>query len=247
MMKPPSLQLYVLRHPELEQAAWVRAGKITEASVALSNQTNIPVVVSNDYGWVLYRDGKEERQYTNDEERPLLYWEYLVRVRGPADLKCMPEHIWALTKKRAPRGLGKSVIGPETVRSTPLGPRSVPATAIAGQVGVWHSGYRRPYSINAFQLRGSPRNLDCINIGQTALLELAAGEEANLKPGDMIQARLKGDNNDYFVTGQVTCRAVIVNVVAIEKKALAVMQRGLPPSYWMLHLHRRQARDSLGE
>lgn len=217
MRRPSTLQLYVLRHPEVEQAAWVRANTLREACTTLSNHTGIPVVIPNDYGWVLFPE--EKQYYTDDQFPPLPHWEFLAYMGGPADLKCMPEHIRALREKGVgvPWRSGKATLGRKFVRSTPLNLRSVPAPAIVRQAEVCHSGYRHLYRISADQLLDFPRDMGSITIGKIALLELEATEEArSLEVGDTVRMQLTSNQDDVVVIGQIARKAVIMNVMAIE-------------------------------
>lgn len=230
MMKLPSLQLYVLQHPEIEQAAWVKANTGTEASTKLSSRTDIPVIVSNDYEWVLFPEG---HRHKNDDERPLPHWEYRDSVNGPADLKGMPEYIRVLGEKRPPQHLGQVSIGRKFTRSTPLDLRSIPAAPIAGQVEAFRSGYNTPYPFNASQISGFNGNPDSIELGKTAVLDFFRIDELHSKEGhvakikwkdqecpkvgDTLKIRMKSENGDYFVTARVVREAVIVHVVSIEK------------------------------
>jgi hypothetical protein len=210
-----SLYVYVLRHPDVEQAAWVRAIGLVEASTTFSSQTNMPVILSNDYGWVLFPQG---RQHSKDEERPLPHWEYLLSVRGWADIKGMPEYIRALSEHRAPRRQGQAIIGRGFARSTSLRLRSIPAAAVVGSVKVFHSGYREAYPITASQMSGFQGDLGTIDIGKTALLELHVDERGeSLRVGDIVKTRLKGNGSDYFVTGKVVGRPIVIDVVSIEE------------------------------
>jgi len=218
MNKSPSLQLYVLQHPDIEQAAWVRASTLVEASTKFSNRTDIPVIVPNDHGWVPYPEG---RQHTNDEERPTPHWEYRVSIYGLADLRGLPGYIRALGAKRAPRRQGQVGIGPAFPRSTPLGLRSIPASGVADSVKVYHSGYIDPYPIVASQVAGINRKLEPITLGEAAFLDSIEEERAYPSPpprkGDIVKARLKSADDDYFVTGAVVRKLILINVVSIEK------------------------------
>ena len=216
MAQPLSLQLYVLRHSEVEQAAWVRANTLTDATAALFDKSRISIVVSNDYGWVLFPD---ERQFTDKKKRPLPHWEFLAYMRGPADLKCIPKYIKVLTEKRAPRRYGKVVIGREFARTTPLDLRSMPVRPVIGRPQVCHSGYREPYTIRARQLLGPIKNPDAITIGKTALLELMPEEEArHVEAGDTIRIGMKREQDDHYlwIVGQITHKSVLLNILAIE-------------------------------
>lgn len=213
METPPSLQLYVLRHPDLEQAAWVRANTSHEASVEFSTQTDIPVIIPNDYGWVPYPEG---RRHTKDEERPVPHWEYLQSVQGSSDLKGMPEYIRILSNKRAPKRQGRVSIGKAFTRSTPMGLRSIPRAAVT-DARVFHSGYRQAYSIAASEMFGHERDWASVEIGKVALLELADEKVACPRVGDIVKVRLKSDDSDHVVTGKVVGKSILVNVLSIER------------------------------
>jgi hypothetical protein len=220
MDKLPSLQLYALRHPDLEQAAWVRArtgeaSKTEEAPIALSSETGIPVIISNDYEWVLYSEGQGHRCNDNDE-RPLPHWEYLLTVRGPADLRGMPEYIRALGEHRAPQRPGQAKVGRAFTRSTPLELRSIPTAPVAPLVQVFHSGYPKLYNTDAREILGYKRDFDSVGIGKVALLVLQEGVECPAV-GDIVKARLKGDGSDHIVTGKVAHISIVVHVFSIEK------------------------------
>ena len=215
-----SLQLFVLRHPDLEQAAWVRATTSLEASRALCNVTDIPVITPNDYGWV---SSPDEKQHTDAEERPLPHWEYLTSVNGRADLKGLPKYLRALQDRAVPRDKGQVVFGKVFRRTTPLDLRSLPVASIAGKPEVYHSGYPEPYRIVAAELTSHHNGSSTpISTGKAAILALSAEEGAQrLESGDIIRIRVKGEEDDYIVIGQVACKAVLLNILDIRQVDLA--------------------------
>jgi hypothetical protein len=213
-----NLQVYVLSDHDVEQAAWVRSSTLRESATALANKTHVPVVISDDYGWVLF---PEERQFSDDQEKPSPSWEFVTHVRGPADLKCMPEYIQSLREKCAPQRPGRVVTGRRFARSTPLALRRIPATTVVGNAEVCHSGYRKPYPIKVIELLGYPKNPDLMVVGNTALLELAPEEEAHLEFGDVLRVRLKTEKDgDIWVIGRMTRKCVVLNIAAIESTEL---------------------------
>lgn len=212
MTRPPSLHVYALRHPELEQAAWVRAATLREASIEFSRQADIPVVVPNDYGWVPF---PEDRQRSDSQERPLPRWEWLLAVHGPADIRGMPEYLRALAERRPPRRPGQAKLGREFPRSTPVELRSIPYGSVPGPVQVFHSGYRDPYDLDATGIWGYHGDFDLVEIGKPALLDLF---QANMYPatGDVVRVRAKGNGSDHMVIGMVTGMSLVLQIVAIE-------------------------------
>ena len=212
MPRLPSLHVYALRHPELEQAAWVRATTSSEASIEFSRQNDIPVIVPNDYGWVPFPEG---RQRSDDDERPLPRWEYLLAVHGPADIRGMPEHLRALAEHRAPRRPGQAKLGREFPRSTPVELSSIPYASVPGPVQVFHSGFREPYNLKATGIWGYHVDFDSVGVGKAAMLDLY---EARTYPttGDVVRLRAKVNGSDHLVTGKVTGVSLILDVLAIE-------------------------------
>jgi hypothetical protein len=210
-----TLQVYVLHDPHVEQAAWVRSNTACEAAMALCKKTDIPVVISNDYGWVPF---PEDKQVDVQIERPLPRWEFSIAVRGPADLKSMPEHVRDLIQ-HVPRKIGGVRIGAAFPCTAPLSLPSIPATIVVGNPQVFHSGYREPYSIKAIQLLGFPNEQSSIVSGKPALLELAPEELAeSLEAGDMVKVRMKSSQAGKYITidGQVVRKCVMLNVIDIE-------------------------------
>ncbi len=209
--------LFILRHADWEQAAWVRADTLPEASRAFFSKTDVPMVVHNDAGWVLL---PENTQHEKTEPLPMPHWEFLTNMRGVADLKGMPKFIQALGEQRPPQLSGQVVIGKKFTRSTSLELRSVSASMVIG-ANVYHRGYPAPYRINADQVSGHrERNLDSIEVGGIALIVLAEKKDEEvykLTFLDTVDMRLKGDKHDYLVTAKFVRKAILVNVLAIKE------------------------------
>jgi len=217
MIKLASLHVYSLWHPEVEQGAWVRADSLAEASTELFGETQIPIVVTQQPGWALL---PEWRPHADSEERPVPHWEYLHPVRGPAELRGLPQCIRVLAEHRGPRRHGQVKLGPQISRPAPLPLRSIPPASVPGPVQVFHSGYRLPYDIGARQMWGYEGNFNSIEIGRTALLEL---EETKGYPtiGDVVRIRAKGNGSDQIVTGRVVRKSLILDIVAIETRKMS--------------------------
>jgi hypothetical protein len=210
----PSLQLYILQHPDRKQAAWVRASTPSKASTEFSNKTDIPIIVQNDHGWVLFPEG---RQHTNDEKQPVPHWEYLETIRGQADLRGFPDYIRSLGEKRAPRGHGQVIIGRAFTRPAPTDSRSIPEAAVT-DTQVFHSGYPRSYSIAANEMFGYRQDWASVEIGKVAVLELADENAESPQAGDIVKVNLRGSESDHIVTGKVVGKSLLVYVVIIEKQ-----------------------------
>jgi hypothetical protein len=221
MSKPYRLQIFVFEHPNVQKAAWVRADTIAEAAPILFAKTGIPVVVQNDYGWVLFNPG--QRQYDRGEERPLPRWELMTGVSGPADLKSMPEYIKALRNLGSPRRQGELRIGEEYPRSSPIELRQIPASAIIG-ARLCRSGLREPWDISAEQIMGfAERDASPVEKMGAALVVLGQNQEATevgsgmplFRTGDVMRLVVKDNGGDRIVSAQVVRLAMIVRVVDI--------------------------------
>jgi hypothetical protein len=212
MSTSPSLHVYSLRHAQLEQAAWVRATTIRDASVEFSRQTDIPVIVPNDYGWVPFPEG---RQRSDAQERPLPRWEWVVVVRGPSDIRGMPEYARSLTEHRPPRRPGQAKLGREFPRSTPVELSSIPYGSVPGPVQVFHSGFSRPYNLDATGIWGYHADFESVGVGKAAMLDLY---EARTFPaiGDVLRLNAKVNGTDHVVTGKVAGVSLILQVISIE-------------------------------
>jgi hypothetical protein len=221
MSKPYRLQIFVFEHPNVQKAAWVRADTIVEAAPILFAGTGIPVVVQNDYGWVLFNP--EQRQHRRGEKRPLSRWEFMTGVSGPADLKGMPEYVEALRNLRCPRKQGELRIGEEYPRSSLIELRQIPASAII-ETRLNRSGLREPWNIRADQIMGfAERDASPVEKMGTALVVLSENQEATeigsrmplFQTGDMVHLIAKDNGEDKIVFAQVVRLAVIVRVVDI--------------------------------
>lgn len=224
MSKPHRRQVFVFEHPDIQKAAWVRADTIVEAAPILFAKTGIPVVVQNDYGWVLFNP--EQRQYGRGEERPLPRWEFMTGVSGPADLKGMPEYVETLRNLRSPRKQGELRIGEEYPRSSPVELRQIPASAITN-TRLSRSGFRKPWNIGADQIMGfAERGASPVEKMGTALVVLDQNQEATesgskmrlFQIGDRMRLIAKDDREDRIVFAQVVRLAMIVRVVDIAGK-----------------------------
>lgn len=222
MSKPHRLQVFVFEHPNVQKAAWVRANTSVEAAPILFAKTEeIPVVVQNDYGWVLF--DPEQSQHGRGEKRPLPRWEFMTGVGGPADLRGMPEYVEALRNLRSPRKHGEVRIGEEYPRSSPIELRQIPASMITN-TRLSRSGLREPWNIGADDIMGfAERGASPVEKMGTALVVLGQNQEATevgsrmplFQTGDVMRLIVKDNGGDRIISAQVVRLAMIVRVVDI--------------------------------
>jgi len=225
MSKPHRRQVFVFEHPDIQKAAWVRADSIAAAALVLFAKTGIPVVVQNDYGWVLY--DSEQSQYGSQrgrgEKRPLPRWEFMTGVGGPADLKGMPEYVEALCNLGSPRKYGELRIGEKYPRSSPIELRQIPASMITN-ARLNRSGFRNALNIRVEDIMGfAERGTDPVDMMGTALVVLDQNQEAtqmgcrtrSFQIGDRMRLIAKDNGEDRIVFAQIVRLAVIVRVIGI--------------------------------
>jgi hypothetical protein len=212
MKKAQPRQLFVLRDPEVRQAAWVRTDSIEEAALNLYRETSTPVVVEQHrYGWVEFTS--DVTRHKKSEDRPLRHWEFLDTVGGPADLIGMPDYIEDL-RERVPRKPGQVQIADERPR-LPRDRSSIPMGSVIlckdYSNGTYYAEMKCLTVVGVDEIDDRP-----IKVGELARVDLVEVSKPP-KVDDRLRMVVKGEDCDHVVFAKVLDLAVIVAVLEIQE------------------------------